>query len=172
MRFSSQEEYGLRCMLQLARHAPAPPGAMSIAEVAEHESLSPAYVAKLMRILRQAGLVEGTRGQKGGYQLVRPADEVTIGEVLVALGGKLYSDEFCDRHAGNERRCVHTTDCSIRSLWSGLDRLVHSVLDRCTLADLAGDPAQVERWLARPTGPRAVPTALPLAAARAGVQGS
>jgi Rrf2 family protein len=141
MRFTAQEEYGLRCMLQLARRAPVPPASLSIAEIAEAESLTPAYVAKLMRILRKARLVEGTRGQKGGYHLPRPAAEVSVGEVLVALGGKLYSPEFCDRHAGNEPSCVHTTDCSVRALWGRVDSLVHSVLDRTSLADLAGAEA-------------------------------
>ena len=141
MRFTSQEEYGLRCMLQLARRAPVPPASLSMGEIAEAESLTPAYVAKLMRILRKAGLVEGTRGQKGGYSLPRPAGDITVGEVLVALGGKLYSPEFCSKHAGNEPSCVHSTDCSVRALWGKVDALVHSVLDRTTLADLAGAEA-------------------------------
>lgn len=136
MRFTAQEEYGLRCMLQLARHVPAPPASMSITEVAENESLTPAYAGKLLRILRKAGLVEGTRGQKGGYHLARPAAEIMTGEVLVALGGKLYTPEFCSHHTGTGESCVHSTDCSIRSLWDGLDRLVHSVLDHCSLLDL------------------------------------
>lgn len=136
MRFTSQEEYGLRCMLQLARRAPAPPLSVSMAEIAEAESLTPAYVAKLMRTLRKANLVEGTRGQKGGYRLTRPASEISVGQVLVALGGRLYTPEFCARHPGNESACVHTTDCSIRSLWGKVDTLVHSVIDRTMLTDL------------------------------------
>ncbi len=156
MRFTAQEEYGLRCMLQLARHAPVPPAALSVHEIAEHESLSTAYVAKLLRVLREAGLVLATRGQKGGYTLCRPASEMTVGEVLVALGGKLYSPEFCDKHAGNDASCVHaSTECSIRTLWDGLDRVVHSVLDKLALTDLLegrGPEAWVRRALslARP----------------------
>lgn len=136
MRFTAQEEYGLRCMLQLARRAPSPAESLSMGEIAEAESLTPAYVAKLMRILRQAALVEATRGQKGGYHLVRPAGEISVGEVLVALGGRLYTPEFCERHPGNETSCVHSTDCSLRALWNRVDGLVHSVLDRTSLADV------------------------------------
>jgi Rrf2 family protein len=138
MRFTSQEEYGLRCLLQIARHAAAPPAHMTVAEIAERESLTPAYVAKLLRILRQGGLIEGTRGQKGGYHLSRPTAEITVGEVLASLGGTLYSSEFCERHAGTGRSCVHSTDCSIRSLWSSVDGVVSSILGRCSLQDLLG----------------------------------
>lgn len=137
VRFTAQEEYGLRCMLQLARRAPTPAESLSMAEIAEAESLTPAYVAKLLRTLRTAGLVDATRGQKGGYRLTRPAAEVSVGEVLVALGGRLYTPEFCARHPGNDASCVHSTDCSIRSLWGRVDGLVHSVLDRTMLSDLA-----------------------------------
>lgn len=138
VRFTSQEEYGLRCLLQIARLAPSPPAQVSVAEIAERESLTPAYVAKLLRILRQAALIEGTRGQKGGYHLSRPAADISVGDVLGALGGTLYSSEFCERHAGTGRSCVHSTDCSIRSLWSSVDGLVSSILSRCSLADLLG----------------------------------
>jgi Rrf2 family protein len=166
MRFTAQEEYGLRCMLQLARHAPAPPASLSVGEIADHESLTPAYVAKLLRVLREAGLVCATRGQKGGYHLPRPAAEITVGQVLVALGGKLYSPEFCDRHAGTTTSCVHSTECSIRTLWDGLDRIVHSVLDRTSLVDLL-DAHSPDAWVRRAlTGiGRALPVAPPAEAA-------
>ena len=143
MRFTAQEEYGLRCMLQLARRAPAPSDSVSMAEIAEAESLTAPYVAKLMRTLRQAGLVDATRGQKGGYRLSRPANEISVGEVLVALGGRLYTPEFCARHPGNEAACVHSTDCTIRALWGKVDGLVHSVLDRTMLSDLAASDLPV-----------------------------
>lgn len=136
MRFTAQEEYGLRCMLQLARRAAAPGDSLSMGEIAEAESLTPPYVAKLLRTLRKAGLVDAIRGQKGGYHLVRPPAQISVGEVLVALGGRLYTPEFCARHPGNEAACVHSTDCTIRSLWGKVDGLVHSVLDRTMLSDL------------------------------------
>jgi Rrf2 family protein len=123
-------------MLQLARRAPSPAESLCMGEIAEAESLTPAYVAKLMRVLRKAKLVEATRGQKGGYHLIRPAAEISVGEVLIALGGRLYTPEFCARHPGNELSCVHSTDCSLRTLWNKVDGLVHSVLGRTTLADL------------------------------------
>jgi Rrf2 family protein len=133
MRFSSQEEYGLRCLLQIARD---PTGSVTIPEIAAREALTPAYVAKLVRVLRQADLVTSIRGQNGGYRLARPPDQISVGKVMATLGGRLYSNDFCERHAGNERICVHSTDCSIRSLWAALDAVVQRALDQTMLADL------------------------------------
>ena len=94
MKFTAQEEYGLRCLLQIARE---PTGSVTIPEIAKREALTPAYVAKLMRVLRRVGLVKSTRGQKGGYRLAYPPDRMNLGMVLAALGGRLYSDDFCGR---------------------------------------------------------------------------
>ena len=72
MHLSAQEEYGLRCLVQLARHVGEEP--MRIQEIARAEGLSSEYVAKLMRILRNGNLVDSTRGASGGYRLPQ-ADE-------------------------------------------------------------------------------------------------
>jgi Rrf2 family protein len=145
MRFSTPEEYGLRCILQLAREHPT--GSRTLSEMAQHESLTLAYVGKLMRILRRAGLVESIRGQKGGYQLARPADEISVGDVVNALGGGLYSDDFCDHHSGSGHSCVHLSDCSIRSVLAGVERLVQGVLAQCKLADLIRNEEAMVRWV-------------------------
>jgi Rrf2 family protein len=133
MRITAQEEYGLRCLLQIAREARR---FLTIPEIAAREKLTAAYVAKLMRLLRKGGLVRSIRGQKGGYRLARAPDEITVDSVLAALGGPIYSREFCEDHAGNLGICVHDSDCTVRSLWMGLDRAVHGVLGRTTLRDL------------------------------------
>ncbi len=144
MKFSAQEEYGLRCMLHMARVG----GSLTIHELAEAEQLSSAHVAKLLRILRKAGLVRSTRGQNGGYQLARVPEELSVYDILTALGGRLYSEDFCQRHSGKGLDCVHSQGCSIRSLWAGIDRLVGRVLTRCMLADLVGDQHAMSDWVA------------------------
>lgn len=145
MRFSAPEEYGLRCMLQMARLDSG--GAMTINELASKELLTPAYIAKLMRLLRQANLVESTRGQKGGYLLARPAGQISVGDVINALGGPLHSEEHCNRYSGNARRCVHSMDCAVKSLWSSVDKLVGNVLSQCKLTDLIQDKSHIEQWV-------------------------
>src|SRR4051794_21206060 len=98
MKFSAQEEYGLRCLLQIARLGEG--GSMTIPEISRVEGLTPTHVAKLTMILRKEGFIRSTRGHGGGYTLARAPEQIAVGEVLAALGGKLYDEEFCNRHAG------------------------------------------------------------------------
>ncbi len=121
MKMSSAEEYGLRCLLQVAqRPGPEPVG---ISEIAAAEGLSPEYTAKLMRIMRRGGLLKSFRGANGGYLLSRPAEEISVWDALIVLDGPLIPDGFCAAHSGKLPRCVHKTDCSLRVLlhWISID---------------------------------------------------
>ena len=150
MKLSSQEEYGLRCLLQLARAGEG--AALTIAEMSEREGISAPNVAKIMRILRRAGLVRSTRGKSGGYHLARAAAEVRALDVLAALGGRLFDPGFCDRHAGVEAHCLNTRDCSIRPVLRGLQDAVDQVLEELTLASLLASESEVAGTL----GPRVI----------------
>ena len=134
MKFSSQEEYGLRCLVQIARRGPG--GSLTIPEIAGAEGLSVPYVAKLVRILRQGGFLNSTRGHSGGYALCCPAEEVTVSEVLAVLGGRLYESDHCENHSGAVPLCTHNMDCSIRSLWEQVQHGVDQILSRTTLTTL------------------------------------
>lgn len=136
MKFTAQEEYGLRCLLQIGRQGKR--GSLTIPEVAAAEGLSIPYVAKLVRILRQGGFVKSTRGQSGGYVLSRPPEQIVVGEVLEGLGGRLFESEYCAQYPGNLASCTHTVDCSIRSLWRAVQSGVDGILSRTTLRDLLG----------------------------------
>jgi Rrf2 family protein len=133
MKFSAQEEFGLRCLLQLAR---AESNGLTIPEISRLESLSQPHVAKLMSILRKEGFVKSTRGHIGGYTLARPANEIHIAHVLEGLGGRLYDDEFCGRHTGHLPICTHAVDCSVRSLWQVIQDAVDSALRDLTLGQM------------------------------------
>jgi Rrf2 family protein len=134
MKLSSMEEYGLRCLLQLARAGAG--ASLTIGELGDREGISVPNVAKIMRILRRAELVRSTRGKAGGYSLARPASEVRALDVIAALGGRLFDPGFCDRHAGVSQHCLNTRDCSIRPVLRGLQQAVDQVLGELTLASL------------------------------------
>jgi Rrf2 family protein len=134
MKISAQEEYGLRCLIQVARIGEG--GSISIAEICRREGLSSANVAKFMRVLRTGGFVRSIRGQEGGYALARAASEVTVAEVLACLGGRFYDESFCDEHAGIDPCCTHLSRCSVRGLWERLQTIVDDALRKVTLADL------------------------------------
>jgi Rrf2 family protein len=137
MKVSSQEEYGLRCMVQLARRQKeGRREPLTLGEVARDEGLTVAYVAKLVRMLRRAGLVTSVLGRAGGYSLARDAERITLLEILNALGGKMYDTNYCDRFPGEQAVCTHMGDCSIRSLWGVLKGLIDGVLVQTRLSDL------------------------------------
>jgi Rrf2 family protein len=144
MKLSSQEEYGLRCLLQVARHDPA--GSVTIPEISRIEGLSIPHVAKLMRLLRRGGFVKSVRGQAGGYKLARTPDHLNIGEVLAWLGGRLFDPSFCSMHAGMAELCTHSVDCSIRSLWQSVQHVVDQMLGQVTLSQLLGGEQQRSSW--------------------------
>lgn len=141
MKFSAQEEYGLRCLLRIGKSKS--PNGLTIPEISQLEGLSTANVGKILRTLRLGGFIESTRGQTGGYKLANPPEEIIIGNVLAVLGGKLFESNFCDDHAGIEKVCTHSIDCSIRSLWRTIQSLLDSVLSKTTLKDLLGSEAEV-----------------------------
>src|SRR5437879_417046 len=137
MKISAQEEYGLRCLMRVAGSVDGQ--SLTIPEVAAAEGLSTAYVAKLLAVLRQAGLFDSERGRAGGYRLAKSPAEVGLGSVLMVLGEPLYDDPgYCQRHSGTEKsgNCVHHDECSLRALWQILERWLRHTLDQITLADL------------------------------------
>jgi Rrf2 family protein len=134
MKLSSHDEYGLRCLLQVARHGAS--GNATIPEISRREGISEAYVGKLMRILRQGGFVKSVRGKAGGYTLAIPAERIRVSDALTVLGGRIYEDNFCSRHSGCEALCAHSTNCSIRSLWRSVQGAIDGVLSATTIRDL------------------------------------
>jgi len=139
MKFSAQEEYGLRCLLQIARLGTS--GSMTIPEISKIEGLSQTHVAKLLMILRREGLISSTRGQGGGYSIARDPREISVREVLEALGGRLYDEEFCERHSGQLHVCKHSVDCSLKSLWQVIQTAVDQVVTEISIADLITESA-------------------------------
>jgi len=145
MKLSAQEEYGLRCLLRLAREGDE--RSLTIPEISQAEGISVSYVAKLMRILRRGGFVTSVRGQAGGYTLSRPASRIVVGEALALLGGRLFEPDFCNEHAGVEKLCSNTVDCSIRSLWRTVQIVVDQILARTSLQDLVSKEQDMSLWV-------------------------
>lgn len=141
MILSALQEYGIRCLLQLAKQ---PAGRqMTVREIAEAEGLSSDYVEKILSHLRGENLAVSIRGTHGGYLLARPANSITLAEALQSLGGVLYGKGFCDRFSGLKDECTHLTDCGIRSVWAFLTREVYRVSNRVSLADFLKEESQV-----------------------------
>ena len=131
---SSLQEYGVRCLLQLARR---PEGeSLTAREIAQAEGLSTNYAEKILSHVREHGLVKSVRGVRGGFLLTRPAEQISLKDVFYALGGPIYTEQFCDRFTGHRDECIHTNNCGIRPLWSFLTKELDRILAQTSVRDL------------------------------------
>jgi Rrf2 family iron-sulfur cluster assembly transcriptional regulator len=144
MKVSAQEEYGLRCLVQLAHLKGGE--SLTLSQMAKREGISVANAGKLLWILSKAGLVQSTRGTKGGYQLARPASEIRLSEVIKVLDADEVAGH-CKSYTGVLDVCVHTSDCGIRPVILGLHEIVQNALSEVTLAQLVGTEANVDATL-------------------------
>lgn len=150
MRISALEEYGLRALLCIANYSSNDDEAhcgLTIPEIAETEGISIPYASKVMRKLRQGGLVKASRGRTGGYYLTKSPDEITLSEALMVLGGPLIADNHCELYPGVKTECVHNSDCSLRGALGGLVEHLNIFLTRTTIGNLAGTESQTRKLI-------------------------
>jgi Rrf2 family protein len=140
VRITTQAEYGLICALHLARRIQDAP--VTGREIAAGERLPADYVEQIMLKLRRANIVKSTRGAHGGYHLSRPADQITVRDVISASEHSTF-DVHCLTHPVEEARCAESHDCSIRPVWVLLQRRIDEVLDSVRLSDLLMQERQV-----------------------------
>lgn len=140
MKISAQEEYGLRCLVQLA--ALAEGDSLTLPQIAEREGISTANAGKLMWLLNKAGFVQSTRGTKGGYFLARPAGDIRLSEIIKVLDADVLG-KHCESYTGVLDSCVHKGDCGIRPVIVGLHEIVENALSQITLAQLVGNEVSV-----------------------------
>ena len=145
MKITSQEEYGLRILLRIAK-CPDKEGT-TIQVLANAEGLSIPYVAKLTRMLRMEGFINSTPGNKGGYILARPAELINVNEVLKILGGSLFEKSFCNDYSGILKLCTNSVDCSIRSLWQMIQVNIDQLLDNISLRELINSETKSDQML-------------------------
>ena len=140
MRITTLAEYGVICALHLARRTED--GPITGREIAEVERLPGDYVEQILLRLRRAGIVRSTRGARGGYVLARPAQEVSIRNVIEASETTTF-DLHCVSHPIGEERCSSSHSCSIRPVWMLLQRRIDDVLEGVRLSDLLLEEGEV-----------------------------
>jgi Rrf2 family protein len=154
MMFSTKAEYGVRVMVELARHSGGEP--VPLAEIAAHDGLPLAYLEHLVARLRKAALVDSRRGSRGGYMLARPANEITMAEVVAALEGSIAPIECISEAADGSIVCSRESDadhvCPTKLLWTKVRMSIVRTLRETTLADLVASPVLSGTYPVRPTG--------------------
>ena len=135
LRVSTRGEYGVRLMVDLARHFGQQPRSLNEISQAEGLQLKVQYLEQLVRSLREAGLVESTRGAHGGYRLSRTPEQMGMGEIVRALEGPI-APMICATEGQMEVICDRLDCCSTKFLWARVRDAITSTLDAITLADL------------------------------------
>ena len=138
MTFSAKTEYGVRLMVALGRDAQERP--TSLKAIAEAEGLPLSYLEHVVANLKRAGLVTSSRGAHGGYRLARPAEEIAMDEVVLALEGTIAPMECFTSAPPGRVACSHEGDrghtCSTKLLWMRVQSGVIRALQSTTLAEL------------------------------------
>jgi Rrf2 family protein len=140
VRITTLAEYGVICALHLARRSAE--GPITGREIAEVERLPGDYVEQILLRLRRAGLVQSTRGARGGYALARPSHQISIRDVIEASEMTTF-DLHCVSHPVGEERCSSSHNCSIRPVWMLLQRKIDDVLEGVRLSDLLAQESEV-----------------------------
>ena len=140
---STRGEYGMRLMVDLARHWGE--GTVSLHAVATREDLPEAYLEQLVASLRKAGLVQGKRGAGGGYLLARDPKSISAGDVVRALEGPI-EPQICTAEGEAVVNCVLQPGCATHHVWMKLQSTIAQALDNMTLAELVRTtPARREK---------------------------
>jgi len=153
MRITTWAEYGLICALHLARRPHD--GPVTGRDIAATERLSGDYVEQILLRLRRAELVRSTRGARGGYQLARPAAEITVRDVIKASELSTF-DLHCVSHPVDSERCSDASECSIRPVWLLLQQRIDEVLASVCLQDLLAQESAVRERVGLPAAVEAL----------------
>lgn len=132
MKLSTKGRYGLRALIDLALYSEEEP--VCIQNIAKRQKISESYLEQLVRRLRTAGLVTSVRGCGGGYQLARPASEISVGDVLRALEGNL---EAVTCSANQEEHACEGADlCVTRYVWQRINESITQAVDTMMIEQL------------------------------------
>ncbi|MBS3785656.1 MAG: Rrf2 family transcriptional regulator [Gammaproteobacteria bacterium] len=128
MKLSAKGRYAVTAVMDLVLHQQDHP--VTLSGISQRQGISLSYLEQLFSQLRRAGLVQGMRGPGGGYRLARPADSVSVAEVIVAVDSPVDTDG--DR-------------CLTHDLWDELSGQLHELLSDISLGSLAEREARIEQ---------------------------
>lgn len=136
MRLTKRGEYGLRTMIRLGVAARMGQAVQSVSQLAEQERLPFKFLEQILAELRLAGYVESVRGKHGGAKLARPADKITMGEIVRLIDGKLAPIGCASETEYEPCSCPDEAHCGLRMLMIDVRNAIANILDRYTLAQV------------------------------------
>lgn len=131
MKISTRSRYGTRILLELARKAGENP--VQVSEISRCQQIPVKYLEQLIRKLKSAGMVKSTRGVKGGHQLDRSPETITIGQIVRLFDGQ---NDFVECLASHGAGCDMIEQCPVRDVWKQASAAFYNTLDNTTISDL------------------------------------
>ena len=141
MKLSTRGRYGTRLMIDLAQHYAD--GPIPLAEIAKRQDLSAKYLEQLIILLKGAGLIRSLRGRRGGYMLARKPEEISVGEIVETLEGKLAVVDC----VLEPELCYRATECPTRDIWVGMTDMIKQQLFSLSLGDVLAKGTSVANLL-------------------------
>ena len=140
MKLSTVTRYGLRALSDLCvQKGEGESRPVTVGDIARRQEIPPSYLEQLFAKLRRGGVIESVRGAQGGYVLARPASEITVAEIIKALGEPIAFGD-CQTDAG----CGKVSDCPTHELWQKLKMSMDDILESTTLEDLAKQDKKID----------------------------
>ncbi len=134
MMISTRGRYALRVLVDLAEHQGD--GYITLRETAGRQEISEKYLESIVKDLVKGKVIEGLRGKGGGYRLARPADEISVLDILRFTEGSLVPVACLE---ADSKPCARADSCRTLPLWEGLNRVVCEYLGGFTVQDLLSD---------------------------------
>jgi Rrf2 family protein len=135
MRLTTKGRYAVRALYCLSTYQTDRPTPLS--EVAKRQNISLNFLEQLFVHLRKNGIVTSVRGPRGGYKLSKTPENITIGEILRAVGESTFPVFCSDDFSSEKKACPRADECVTHMLWEKLGKTINKFLDSTTLADLA-----------------------------------
>ena len=139
MKLSTRSRYGTRLILDMAQNYGK--GPIQLGEIARRQAISLKYLEQIIRPLKRAGYIQSFRGSKGGHILARPAEKITVGEIVALLEGGAFLTG-CSR---NSEHCERIDKCVTRVVWMEASKAMFSRLNQITFADLLKSGVSAEK---------------------------
>jgi len=140
MKYTTKTEYGLQCLLYMAKNGGIQP--ITIKELAGAEHYSPSYVEKIFQNLRSSNIVTAQHGNQGGYALAKSPEEISLKEIIEALEGGTF-DVFCEPETREHIVCTHYCECGVTPIWLEAKRRLDEYFESITLASMMNPKAAI-----------------------------
>jgi Rrf2 family protein len=146
VKVSTRGDYACRALVSLSLHVGEgpPPLPTSVRDIAERTALPQPYLEQILLALKGAGIVRSKRGVGGGYVLARPADQITLGDIVSAVDGPIVVGDFGEPHQNGA--CDHEGQCVLLAVWGEASDHMRRYLDDISLADVAAMARGQKPW--------------------------